>query len=285
MLLRIPEDEPLRRAQALFETHREQQLRCHFPHNSVVNPTQYEWIDCWTDPPCILRGLYILLPFAKTLGTWDFESFINITLADIAKTSLDQLLYWHLSATTTISNYPADSILLWTKEEYFWFIDIAPKESELTECILAGEHIRYLKSFHLYYTQIEVSFQEIRLLSHTEGGYHLVITEGKELTCRWSTPGWTTTLENPDHNLVNPQVYHFPPETPTNPEVLEILEFCAARNQPIPSFSPLPPSSPDKSVGSWGEPNPAWGLSSCCATRKFVTAVIAVQIHHLHHLV
>ena len=119
MSLRIPEDECLHRAQALFETHQEQQLCHHFPHNSVVNPTQYEWIDCWTDPPCILRSLYILLPFAKILGTWDFESFIDITLADIAKTGLDQLLYWHLSDATTISNYPGKlSIMPW----YFYLL-------------------------------------------------------------------------------------------------------------------------------------------------------------------
>ena len=103
---------------------------------------------------------------------------------------------------------------------------------------------------------------------HTEGGYCLVITEEKELTYKWSTPGWTTTLENPDHNLVNPQVYHFPPETLSDPEVLEILEFHEARNCPIPSFSPFPPSSLDESVGSWGETNPVWGLSSCWCNKE-----------------
>ena len=135
--------------------------------------------------------------------------------------------------------------------------------------ILAGDHVWYLERFRLDDTQIEVSFHKIRLLSNSEGGHHLVITEGKELTYKWSTPGWTTTLKNPDHNLINPQIYHFPPETPTDPEVLEVLQFRAARNIPIP-LSPLPPSSPpsNSSLDGWGDPNPFWGPSSCWCNKE-----------------
>jgi hypothetical protein len=173
-------------AQALFQTHRERQLRCFYPINSVVNPSLQEWIDCWTDPPSVLRSLYTLLPFSKILYPWMYDTFVDITLFDIAEQGSEQLLYWHLS--TTVNNAPTDSILLWTKDKYFWFIDIAPHQEQIKSHILGGERLRYLEHFCLDYIQIKLSFQEICLLTH-EGGHHLVITEGKELTYKWSTPG------------------------------------------------------------------------------------------------
>jgi hypothetical protein len=272
----LSDEERDHRAQALFQTHREHQLRHFYPINCIVNPSLQEWIDCWTDPPSIPRSLYTLLPFSKILYPWTYNTFVDVTLFDIAEQGSEQLLYWHLSQATTVNNAPANSILLWTKDEYFWFIDITPHQEEFKSRILGGERLRYLERFCLDYTQIELSFQELHLLTH-KGGHRIVITEGKELTYKWSTPGWTTTLENPDHNLVDPQVYHFPPETPTDPEVIELLEFREARNRPDPGpnppISPLPPSSPPTSPSNsntdgWGEPNPLWGLNTCWCNKE-----------------
>ena len=81
-------------------------------------------------------------------------------------------------------------------------------------------------------------FQELRLV--TQGSDHiLAITEGIEFTYKWDSASWETTLENPDQSLVDPRIYHLPPDTPTDPE---ILEFTTAQ---LPTdLSPLPPSSP-----------------------------------------
>jgi hypothetical protein len=274
--IHLSEEERACHAQALFQTHQECQLRRYYPHTVLTNPSTQEWVDSWTDPLLILRSLFILLPFSKILFPWSFDTFINITLADIEEKGPEQLLYWHLSEAVMVDNAPANTILLWTKDKYFWFIDIAPKEAKIKSHILAGECLRYLERFCLDYLQIELSFLEIWLITH-EGGHHLVITEGKELTYKWSTPGWTTTLENPDSNLVDPQVYHLPPETPTDPEVIELLEFRAARAYPEPGpnppISPLPPSScptspSNSNTDGWGETNPLWGLSNCWCNKE-----------------
>ena len=86
----------------------------------------------------------------------------------------------------------------------------APVQDSLIRRILGGESIKYLERFRLDYSEIQLSFQEIRLVTQ-EGNHRLVITEGREHTYQWSRSYWETTLENPDHRLVNPEVHHFPP--------------------------------------------------------------------------
>jgi hypothetical protein len=114
---------------------------------------------------------------------------------------------------------------LWTKDDYFWFLHIPPRREFLIQQILAGEHLRYLEKFHLNYNQIQVTFQELRLI--TQGNQHfLVITEGVEFTCKfntWDNLPWDTTIQN-NQALVNPQTYSPPPPQPDDPEILEFVK-------------------------------------------------------------
>ena len=101
------------------------------------------------------------------------------TLPRIAEVAQEQLLYWHLSNTTNIYNYPVDAVLLWNSDPYLWFLQVYPDQDTLIQRILGGENIRYLKQFRLDYSKIQLSFQEIHLV--TQSGKHcLVITEGRE---------------------------------------------------------------------------------------------------------
>ena len=132
------------------------------------------------------------------------------TLPRIVEAAQEQLLYWHLSSATNVYNHPADTVLLWNSDTYLWFLQVYPDQDSLVQRILQGENIRYLERFRLDYSEIQLSFQEIRLVTQ-EGNHCLVITEGREHTYQWTRSYWETTLENPDHRLVNPEVHHFPP--------------------------------------------------------------------------
>ena len=267
---RIPEAERVRRSQALFETHRLRQLRTYYPEESLFDASTSETIDCWSDPPILLNKLYDLLPFGQVTYSWDFDTFRNIDLARIAEVAQEQLLYWHLADSTTVHNLPCESLLLWNKDDYFWFLHVSLNKEEITRRILEGEHIRYLEKFSLNYDQIQVTFQELRLV--TQGSDHiLAITEGIEFTYKWDSTSWEVTLENPDQSLVDPRIYHLPPDAPTDPE---ILEFAAARLPTNPSS--LPPSSPPSligdSVSGWGDPpNPWINRQSCWCEKEVCT--------------
>ena len=266
--VRLQEGERLRRAHNFFETHRLLQLRTYYPETSLFDASQCDIIDCWSDPPFLLNKLRDLLPFGKVTYQWDYEDFQNIDLARIAEAAQEQLLYWHLSEATTVNNSPAESILLWTKDDHFWFIHVPPQRQELIRRIRAGERVRYLERFSLNYDQVQVTWQEIRLVTRgTE--FHLAIVEGKEFTYKWDSSNWETTLENPDHRLIDPQVYHLPPDTPDDPE---ILEFAEARAPPPLVETPLPPSSPTsistESVDGWGEPNLWNGPRRCWCAKE-----------------
>ena len=171
-------------------------------------------------------------------------------------------MYWHLSEATSLNNYPVEILLLWNSDDYFWFTHIPPREERLVQQIQEGSRFCYLERFRLDYSEIQATFQEIRLVSYDQG-HRLVITEGKEYTYKWSTTTWETTLENPDHSLINPRIHHLPPQQPANTQVLEVLEQEEA----------LPPSSPPStsdSVSGWGDTPNIWASTGVCWCNKEV---------------
>ena len=206
----VPEQEQLRRTQANFESHRERQLQTYYPEETLVDVSQDPLVESWTDPPFILRKLREFLPFSQVLGSQEYDYLVDQTLPRIVEAAQEQLLYWHLSGVTNVYNYPADAVLLWNSDTYLWFLQIYPDQDSLIQRILRGERIKYLERFRLDYSEIQLSFQEICLVTQ-EGNHRLIITEGREHTYQWTRSYWETMLENPDYCLVNPEVYHFPP--------------------------------------------------------------------------
>ena len=77
---------------------------------------------------------------------------------------------------------------------------------------------------------------------------------------QWTRSYWETTLENPDHRLVNPEVHHFPP---ANLEELSLPRFSSQGattqeqvdkqllDQDLPPSSP--PSPAPSSAAHWEE--------------------------------
>ena len=168
------------------------------------------------------------------------------TLPRIAEAAQDQLLYWHLSNATNIYNYPADAVLLWNSDSYLWFFQVYLDQDSIIRRILRGKQIRYLKRFRLDYSEIQLSFH---LVTQSED-HSLIITEGREHTYQWTRSCWETTLENPDHHLVNPEIHHFPPAS------LEEVSFSwfsskGATTQELPPSSP--PSPSPSSADHWEE--------------------------------
>ena len=206
----VIEQERLRRAQENFERHHERQLQTYYPEDTLIDISQDPLVESWTDPPFILRKLRELLPFSQVLGSQEYDYLVDQTLPRIVEAAQEQLLYWHLSSATNIYNCPADAVLLWNSDTYLWFLQVYPDQDSLVQRILRGERIKYLERFHLDYSKIQSSFQEIRLVTQ-EGKHRLVITEGREHKYQWTRSYWETTLEDPDHRLVNPEVHHFPP--------------------------------------------------------------------------
>ena len=133
----------------------------------------------------VLQRLINLLPFGEVIPSSRFEEFVTQDLPSIADAAQEQLLYWHLADHPTLNNHPVESLLLWTKDDYFWFITVPPRREELIETIRRGERVRFLERFRLDHTEVQVSFQELRLKSHAQG-HRLVITEGKEFTYKWA---------------------------------------------------------------------------------------------------
>jgi hypothetical protein len=284
--IRISEDERIRQARNFFDTHRLRQLRTYFPENSLSDASQDLEVSCWSDPSHILTKLRTLLPFGKVTFPWDFIDFQDRVLDLISSASQEQLLYWHLADAATVNNYPAETVLLWTKDDYFWFIYIPSRHEFLIQQLLAGERLRYLEKFHLNHNQVSVTFQELRLI--TQGTQHsLVITEGVEFTCRfnaWDNTPWDTTLQN-NQPVVNPGTYSLPPSQVDDPELLEFAEAIQEHTNQIAqensSFNPfrfsppplkLPPSSPPSpstsSINYWGDSPNIWCPSKCSCRKE-----------------
>ena len=145
--VRISEEERARRAQVLFETHRQRQLQTYYPSTTLIDAYSINQVDCWSDISLVLRRLINLLPFGEVIPSSRFEEFVTQDLPSITDAAQEQLLYWHLAAHPTLNNHPVESLLLWSKDDYFWFITVPPREEELIETIRRGERICFLERF------------------------------------------------------------------------------------------------------------------------------------------
>ena len=255
----ILKQEQVRRAQVNFESHCERQLQTYYPEETLVNISQDPLVESWSNPPLVINKLQELLPFSQVLGSQEYDYLVDQTLPRIVEADQEQLLYWHLSNATNIYHYPADAVLLWNSDSYLWFLQVYPDQGSLIRRILRCEHIRYLEQFRLDYSEIQLSFHEICLITQP-GNHRLVITEGREHTYQWTRTYWETTLENPDHHLVDQGVHHFPPAnleeiflSRFNSEGATIQEHVDKQllDQDLPPSSP--PSPSPGSADHWEE--------------------------------
>jgi len=276
---RITDEERIRRAQSLFETHQERQLQALFPSESIVEANTDSSLLCWSENTQVVRHLRDLLPFGRILGPIRFSDFFNNTLALIVKASQEQLLYWHLAGTTTRNNYPEESLLLWNSDDHFWFNVVPIYENILIEQILGGEHLQYLERFRLDHNEIQFAFYDLRLASQASHQNRLVTTEGREFVYKWRTQEWETTTTNPDQRLINPRIYYFPPDHPStrnqeyaNPRIQVNQEELSEVLQEI-IQEELPPSNPPSDVSNqsapssrseWDLNDPSWNRQSSC---------------------
>ncbi|KAH9174275.1 hypothetical protein EDB89DRAFT_1904743 [Lactarius sanguifluus] len=261
----LTEEQHVARARAQFDTHRDRQVRRYYPSTSYYDISESSRIDSWVDPPLVLKSLVNLFEFGKTWDTYAFNDFQD-DLSAVVDACNDQLLFWHLS------DHTPEQLILWTKSDYLWFNHIPPRRNYLIQQLQAGNSVWYLDRFRLSYEEIEIPFHEIRVVDR-EGPPSLVITEGIELTYSWERATWETTLNNLDHNLVNPRIYHEPPTDPNDPELVELL--TARRTNPLSLLArlSLPASSPEteetnnSNNNGWGEePNvgPCWCTQEVC---------------------
>ncbi|KAH9161745.1 hypothetical protein EDB89DRAFT_2080374 [Lactarius sanguifluus] len=233
-----------------FDTHRNRQLHRHYPSTSYYDISESSRIDSWVDPPLVLKSLVNLFEFGETWDTYAFNDFQD-DLSAVVDACNDQLLFWHLSDRTP------EQLILWTKSDYLWFNHIPPRRNYLIQQLQAGNSVRYLDRFRLSYEEIEITFCEIRVVDR-EGPPSLVITEGTELTYSWERTTWETTLNNPDHNLVNPRIYHKPPTDPNDPELVELL--TARRTNPLSLLARLSlPASSLETEETNNSSNNGWG--------------------------
>src|SRR6266702_1371553 len=252
----LTEEQQREYARMNFETHRLWQLNWYYPNLVICDISKDSQVDCWCEPPVVLTHLFYLFEFGKALYEESYNALVE-DLQGIVDAANEQLLYWHLADVS------ANQLLLWTNTDYLWFIHVPLRQEQYTQQLQNGLRIRYLDHFRLDYKGIRLTFQEIRLVSR-DSPPRLVITEGTELTYSWTTAVWETTLTNPKQNLVNPRVYHDPPLSPTNPELIELLQ--ARSLEPlVPSLlsrlsDPLPPSL-DNSIETEESTNPddGWG--------------------------
>jgi hypothetical protein len=264
-------------AQVYFETHRARQLALYYPPDSVRNLSESSRVGCWTDPPLVLTKVEAAFEFGETLYQAAFDDLTSDLqyFVDIAQ---EQLLYWHLADTATVTNHPTDHLVLWSKSDYLWFYHVPPRREEYILQLRHGNHIYYVDQVRISYEEIQIKFCEIRLIEGIITLPRLVITGGREYLYSWTTQSWQTNLANSEQT-VNPRVYQEPPEEPDDPELIELLE---ARTDPqatqalpsllariqadnLPASSPSTPSPSPPSSDGWGHSiNRCWCNNELC---------------------
>jgi hypothetical protein len=123
-------------------------------------------------------------------------------------------LFWSISGTQHFNGEIATQITLFHDDTFLWHYYIPAKHQEITQSLRNGDRIRFLSRFHLSETQVEVEFNEIRLLENPGEQPQLVYTDSKEYTYKWTTQQWDITIRNPEPAIINPQVFTIPISAP-----------------------------------------------------------------------
>jgi hypothetical protein len=171
-------------------------------------------IAVWSDHYFITKSLFELLPFGRTLPPTTFYQYIDYQLPNLVEQASNNLLYWSISGTQHFTGEPASQLTLFHDDTFLWHYYVPAKYQEITQSLYNGHRIRFLSRFHLSETQIEVEFNEIRLLENPGERPQLVYTDSKEYTYKWTTEQWDITIVNHDTAIINPQIYTLPISAP-----------------------------------------------------------------------
>jgi len=161
-------------------------------------------ITVWSDHFLITKPLFDLLPFGRTLAPGTFYQYIDYQLPNLVEQASNNLLYWNILGTQHFNGEVAMQITLFFDDTFLWHYYVPAKYQEITQSLYNGNRVRFLSRFHLSETQIEVEFNEIRLLKNPGERSQLVYTNSKEYTYKWTTQQWDITIRNPEVTLINP---------------------------------------------------------------------------------
>jgi len=161
-------------------------------------------IAVWSDHYFITKPLFELLPFGRTLPPVTFYQYIDYQLPNLVEQASNNLLYWSILGTQHFTEETASQITLFFDDTFLWHYYVPAKYQEITQNLYNRHRIRFLSRFHLLETQIEVEFNEIRLLENPGERPQLVYTNSKEYTYKWTTEQWDITIVNHDTAIINP---------------------------------------------------------------------------------
>ena len=145
---------------------REQLIRDYFPQ--IANLRTQVHVTAWSDHHLISQSLLDLLPFGRVFSPTSFYQYTDYQFPNLVESACRNLLYGSLSGTRQFDNNPATQITLFFDETFFWHYYIPAKAQEIKDNLHNGLRVRFLSRFHLSQTQIEVEFNEVRLLSDLE---------------------------------------------------------------------------------------------------------------------
>jgi len=168
----------------------------------------------WSDHFLITKPLFDLLPFGRTLASVTFYQYIDYQLPNLVEQASNNLLYWNISGTQHFNGEVATQLTLFFDDTFLWHYYVLAKHQEITQSLHNGDRVWFLSRFHLLETQIEVEFNEIRLLKNPGEQPWLVYTDSKEYTYKWTTQQWDITIRNPEATLINPWIFTIPISAP-----------------------------------------------------------------------
>ena len=187
---------------------REQIIRDYFPH--VIDLHTQVQLSSWSFHQLIPRPLLALLPFGRTLDPIQFDQYLVWVLPEIVEASRRSLLYWTIISDQDSRNLLDEQVTIFFNETFFWHYYIAAKVEETTQSIQNGNRVRFLSRFHLSQTQIELEFNEVKLVTTSESP-QLVYTDSEERIYMWSRRFWHIHNLSRSQSLLNPQEFTIPP--------------------------------------------------------------------------
>ncbi len=188
-------------------------------------------------------------------------SHITVTRADdLIKACKAQILHWYLARTANWPNErPVHNLAIVKEDDHFWFHFVPTHQEPIRRRLLDGFPVLYLERFLLNLKFIQLTFDEVRLVTVNDKNqppgiplhYHFVSIPGRSYHFEWSTGIWTTSITFQDPLLVNPAADHATP--PTSPSRMDFFSFIAeeVENGPILYYTLAPtPSLPPSEANS-----------------------------------
>ena len=193
---------------------RSQLIRDYFLH--ITNLREQVHISYWSDHHLLIHPLFELLPFGRIFTPTQFYQYVDYQHPNLIEQASRNLLYWSLVGARESNGQPATQISLFFDDTFFWHYYVPAKAQEIKTNLRNGNRIRFLSRFHLSQAQIEVEYNEIRLLSEPGSEDQFVFTDAKDYTYNWTQQHWNITVNNHEFALINPNLFTLPISEPNN---------------------------------------------------------------------